>query len=158
MAAPAQAAENYGQYSRFGERSAGQHWADGQVAGQWAWKPLSSTTSEISWGDPKKWPPAYGEKFVHSGDWLMLDGWRDNGTYYTVRVTKEQIGDAKCGNLRALATSGRQHYVKWGISSQGYCLKAWGGDDHREIVREGGRLRAHPDLVAARALLEPLPG
>ncbi|WP_200824057.1 hypothetical protein [Nonomuraea solani] len=126
MPGPAQAAENYGEYSRFGERSAGQHWADGQAAGQWTWKPLSSTSSEISWGDPKTWPPSYAEKFVHSGDWLTLDGWRDNGTYYTVRVTKEQIGDAKCGNLRTFATSGPQHYVKWDIPSTGYCLKAWG--------------------------------
>ncbi|MEO3798045.1 hypothetical protein ABGB14_48290 [Nonomuraea sp. B10E15] len=53
---------------------------------------------------------------------LMLDGWRDNGTSYTVRVTKEQIGDAKCTNLRTFATSGRQHYVKWGIPSTGYCV------------------------------------
>ncbi|MFI7641552.1 hypothetical protein [Nonomuraea sp. NPDC049400] len=126
MAGPARAGENYGQYSQFAERSAGQHWADGQAAGQWTWKPLSSTTSEISWGDPKKWPPDYAEKFVHDGDWLMLDGWRDNGTYYKLRVTKEQIGDAKCGNLRTFATSGQQHYVKWDIPAQGYCLKAWG--------------------------------
>ncbi|WP_199565408.1 hypothetical protein [Spongiactinospora rosea] len=126
--APAQAAvtENWGQYSRMMERSAGQHWADGQAAGQWTWKPLSADTSEVSWGDPKKWPPKSAEKFIHSGDWVMLDGWRDNGTYYTVRVTKEQIGDAGCGNLRTIATSGRQHYVKWDIPGQAYCLKAWG--------------------------------
>ena len=126
VAGPARAGENYGQYSRFADRSAGQYWSDGQAAGQWTWKPLSSTTSEISWGDPKKWPPDYAEKFVRDGDWLTLDGWRGNGTYYTVRVTKEQIGDAKCENLRTFATSGPQHYVKWDIPSQGYCLKAWG--------------------------------
>lgn len=126
---PAQAetaGEVYGAYSRMMSRSAGQFWADGKAAGQWAWKPLSDTTSEISWGDPAKWPPNYAEKFVHDGDWVMLDGWRDNGTYYRVRVTKEQIGDAKCDDLRTLATSGRQHYVKWDIPGQAYCLKAWG--------------------------------
>ncbi|MEU7747273.1 hypothetical protein [Nonomuraea sp. NPDC049158] len=126
---PAQAetaGEVYGAYSRMMSRSAGQFWADGRAAGQWAWKPLSDTTSEISWGDPAKWPPSYAEKFVHDGDWVMLDGWRDNGTYYRVRITKEQIGDAKCDDLRTLATSGRQHYVKWDIPGQAYCLKAWG--------------------------------
>ncbi|TDE47868.1 hypothetical protein E1295_22270 [Nonomuraea mesophila] len=126
LAGPVQAGENYGQYSQFAKRSAGNHWSGGQAAGQWTWKPLGPGTSEISWGDPKKWPPSYAEKFVHVGNWLMLDGWRDNGTYYTVRVTKEQIGDAKCKNLRTFATSGRQHYVKWDIPSTGYCLKAWG--------------------------------
>ena len=105
---PAQAetaGEVYGAYSRMMSRSAGQFWADGRAAGQWAWKPLSDTTSEISWGDP-----------------AMLDGWRDNGTYYSVRITKEQIGDATCENLRTLATSGRQHYVKWNIPGQAFCL------------------------------------
>lgn len=126
MSVPAQAAENYGQYSMFGKRRAGQHWSGGQVGGQWAWKPLSSTTSEISWGDPKKWPPTYAEKFIRVGNWLMLDGWRDNGTYYKLRVTKEQIGDVNCKNLKTFATSGPQHYVKWNIPSTGYCLKAWG--------------------------------
>ncbi|WP_219471642.1 hypothetical protein [Nonomuraea rhizosphaerae] len=127
VAVPARAAgEDYGEYSRMFSRSAGQFWADGRAAGQWAWKPLSATTSEISWGDPKSWPPDYAEKFVHAGSWVMLDGWRDNGTYYRLRVTKEQIGDAKCGNLRTIATSGPQHYVKWDIPSQAYCLKAWG--------------------------------
>ncbi|GAA4195452.1 hypothetical protein GCM10022252_41260 [Streptosporangium oxazolinicum] len=120
------AGETYGDYSRFGARSAGQYWTGGQAAGQWTWKPLSSTTSEISWGDPAKWPPTYAEKFVRTGGWLMLDGWRDNGTYYRVRVTKEQIGDASCGSLRTLATSGLQHYVQWDIPSRAYCLKAWG--------------------------------
>jgi hypothetical protein len=130
VALPAQAArtagEDYGAYSRMFSRSAGQFWSGGKAGGQWAWKPLSATTSEISWGDPASWPPDYAEKFVHDGSWVMLDGWRDNGTYYRLRVTKEQIGDAKCGNLRTLATSGRQHYVKWDIPGQAYCLKAWG--------------------------------
>jgi hypothetical protein len=124
--ASATAGENYGQYSQMGARSAGQYWADGRAGGQWTWKPLSGTTSEASWGDPASWPPDYAEKFVHTNGWLMLDGWRSNGTYYRVRVTKEQIGDAKCGNLSTFATSGQQHYVKWDIPSQAYCLKAWG--------------------------------
>ncbi|MET8007189.1 hypothetical protein [Nonomuraea glycinis] len=126
LPASATSGDDYGQYSRIAARSAGQYWADGKVAGQWAWKPLSATTSEISWGDPKTWPPNYGEKFVRDGDWVTLDGWSGNGTYYRLRVTKEQIGDAKCENLRTFATSGPQHYVKWDIPATGYCLKAWG--------------------------------
>lgn len=124
--AHADTGENYGQYSRMAERSAGQYWADGKVAGQWAWKPQSSTTSGISWGDPATWPPSYSETFVHRDGWVMLDGWADNGTYYKLRITKEQIGDARCENLRPLASSGAQHYVKWDIPATAYCLKAWG--------------------------------
>ncbi|MFE0155773.1 STAS domain-containing protein [Nonomuraea sp. NPDC059007] len=118
--------ENYGEYSRMSVRSAGQFWADGKAAGQWAWKPQSSTTSGISWGDPATWPPDSSETFIREGDWVMLDGWADNGTYYKLRITKEQIGDGRCQNLQTLATTGRQHYVKWDIPSQPYCLKAWG--------------------------------
>jgi hypothetical protein len=51
------AGENYGQYSLMFEKSAGQYWAGGAAAGQWAWTPLTATTSDISWGDPKAWPP-----------------------------------------------------------------------------------------------------
>lgn len=117
----------YDAYSRMFTRSAGQYWAGGAVAGQWAWKPTLSTQSEISWGDPANWPPSYAERFLRSGDWVMIDGWTGNGTYYTERVTKELIGDANCANLQPIPSNGgRQHYVKWTIPSSGYCLKAWG--------------------------------
>lgn len=118
--------ETYGQYSRMFARSAGQHWSGGKAAGQWAWKPVSSTESHVSWGDPANWPPKYRERFIRSGGWVLLDGWWDNGTYYTLRVTSEKIGDANCGNLRTFATSGRQHYVKWYLPTSKYCLVATG--------------------------------
>src|SRR5690606_33736370 len=130
MTAPAhatgQAVENYGSYSRMFSKSAGQYWTGKQVGGQWAWKPTSSTVSEINWGDPKKWPPSYAERFIRRGDWVVLDGWSDNGTYYKLRVSKEQIGDGDCSNMRTFSTSGPQHYVKWTIPKTAYCLKAWG--------------------------------
>lgn len=128
-AAPAQAAQQptYDQYSRLLTRSAGQYWSGGKVAGQWAWNPQGSGESRISWGDPAKWPPSYAERFVRGGDWLLLDGWSDNGTYYRLRVTREEIGDGDCRNLRALPSDGgRQHYVQWTIPAKPYCLKAWG--------------------------------
>lgn len=125
---PAEAAQlTYDQFSQMNARSAGQYWAGDQVAGQWAWNPQPAGESRISWGDPAKWPPAYAERFLHDGDWVLLDGWTDNGTYYTVRVTEEQVGDGTCANLLSLPSSGgRQHYVRWAVPAQAYCLKAWG--------------------------------
>jgi hypothetical protein len=127
-AIPAQAAgQTYGDFSRIFARSAGQYWADNQVAGQWTWNPQSATESRISWGDPAAWPPDYAETFLRSGDWVLLDGWSGNGTYYTVRVTKEQIGDASCNGLTTVPSDGgRQHYARWTVPGQAYCLKAWG--------------------------------
>jgi hypothetical protein len=108
-------------------RSAGQYWSGEQVAGQWAWSPDSGTESKISWGDPAKWPPNSAERFAHSGKWVLLDGWSGNGTDYTLRVTREEIGDVNCANMQALPSDGgRQHYVQWTIPTRAYCLKAWG--------------------------------
>jgi hypothetical protein len=120
------ATEVYGDYSLMFQRSAGQYFADGAVAGQWAWSPQSGSESWVSWGDPAAWPPAYHETFIHEGDWVMLDGWTGNGTYYTLRVTNEQLCDASGGNCTTLATSGRQHYVRWTPTPGSYMLRAWG--------------------------------
>ncbi|WP_432942999.1 hypothetical protein ACQPXM_38950 [Kribbella sp. CA-253562] len=131
-AQPAAAApvENYGQYSLMFERSAGQYWAGGTAAGQWSWTPSSATTSDISWGDPKAWPPKSAERFVREGDWVLLDGYNDGvGRPLTQiqRVTTEKIGDATCADLQPLPSAdGRQHYVKWTIPAAGYCLDATG--------------------------------
>lgn len=127
-AAPAAAAPaTYGEFSRIFERGAGQYWSEGQVAGQWAWSPATEGESGISWGDPRTWPPDSAERFIRSGDWILLDGWKDNGTYYTQRITRELVGDASCQDLQPLpADGGRQHYVRWTIPDHGYCLKAWG--------------------------------
>lgn len=125
-AEPAQA-ETYADYSMLFERSAGQFWADGQAGGQWAWDPQSDDESHISWGDPQAWPPSYGEEFVHDGDWLMLEGWHDNGTFYRLDLTTERIGDAQCDDMRDLPVDGGgQHYVQWQIPDEAYCLEATG--------------------------------
>jgi hypothetical protein len=124
------AAENYGQYSLMFEKSAGQYWAGGAAAGQWAWTPLTATTSDISWGDPKAWPPKSAEHFIHSGDWVLLDGYNDGaGRPLTQlqRVTSEKIGSATCTGMQPIASAGGlQHYVKWNIPTTGYCLDAVG--------------------------------
>ncbi|MBO0793619.1 MAG: hypothetical protein J2P36_22075 [Ktedonobacteraceae bacterium] len=125
------ASATYDDYSSMTQRRAGQYWADDQAAGQWAWNPQSGGESRISWGDPAKWPPNSYEKFIHQEDWVMLDGWTGNGTYYKENVggagNGEWIGDATCKNLVPLPSSGgRQHYVKWTIPAQAYCLIAKG--------------------------------
>jgi len=128
----AAASENYATYSQMNVRSAGQFWSDSQVAGQWAWSPNASETdrrleSGINWGHPSNWPPQYNEKFVRVDDWVFLDGWADNGTYYKLRVDKDQIGDAQCNNLKDMPlVEGMQHYTKWTVTGSAYCLKSWG--------------------------------
>ena len=122
--------QTYAQYSLMFEKSAGQYFAGETAAGQWAWTPLSATESDISWGDPKSWPPASAEHFIHDGDWVLLDGYNDGaGRPLTQiqRVTTESIGDADCTNMQPIPSAGgRQHYVKWTIPSTGYCLDATG--------------------------------
>ncbi|GAB3817770.1 hypothetical protein [Kribbella italica] len=123
-------AENYGQYTLMFERSAGQYWAGGSAAGQWSWSPLSATVSDISWGDPKAWPPKNAERFVKSGDWVLLDGYNDGaGRPLTQiqRMTSEKIGDAACNNLQDLSSAGgKQHYAQWTIPADGYCIDGTG--------------------------------
>ncbi len=118
--------EDYGQYSLMNQRHAGRFHSGGKLAGQWSWTPQGDG-SEVSWGDPSRWPPASAERFIRSGTWVLLDGWRDHGTYYVQRVHRELIGDGACHNLVPLPTEGgRQHYVQWPIPPQAYCLQAWG--------------------------------
>lgn len=125
-AAAAAPSEDYGDYSLMTQRHAGQFYAAGNPAGQWSWTPHGDE-SEVLWGDPSKWPPDSAERFIHSGDWVLLDGWRSSGKYYTQRVTRELIGDGSCQNMTPLASdAGRQHYVQWTIPTRPYCLQAWG--------------------------------
>jgi hypothetical protein len=117
-------------YSLMFSRSAGQYHADGQAAGQWAWTPQNSTTSDISWGDPATWPPKSGERFIKSGDWVLLDGFSDGSGLapnQIQRVSSEKIGDANCNFMTNLSSdNNRQHYVKWNIPATSYCLDAVG--------------------------------
>ncbi|ADJ43769.1 hypothetical protein AMES_1945 [Amycolatopsis mediterranei S699] len=126
LAPPAQAAAAvYGDFSLMFQRSAGQYAPPGEKAFQWAWSPQSATESEISWGDPVAWPPSYAEHFIRSGDWILLDGWGGNGTYYTERVTSESFcRGSTCSPISS--DGGRQHYVRWNVPSSDYRLVADG--------------------------------
>jgi hypothetical protein len=118
--------EDYGQYSLMNRRHAGQFYSGGKPAGQWSWTPQGNE-STVAWGDPSKWPSASAERFIHSRNWVLLDGYSYHGAYYVQRVHRELIGDGSCRNLVPLPSEGgRQHYVQWTIPSQAYCLQAWG--------------------------------
>ncbi|ALC80598.1 MULTISPECIES: hypothetical protein [Bacillus] len=127
--AQAQSLGTYGDYSRMFEKSAGQFWS-GNWRNQWAWEPQGGGVSYIKWGDPDQWPPANYEKFEKSDDgkWILLDGFGSNTSFLKQRVTKEQIGDVSCRNMKPLqkVEGGKQHYVKWDIQSEPFCLEAWG--------------------------------
>ncbi|MBD2872707.1 hypothetical protein [Paenibacillus arenilitoris] len=132
----AQSLGTYGDFSRMFERSAGQFWS-GNWRNQWAWEPQGGGVSHIRWGDPGSWPPANYEKFEMSddGQWILLDGFGNNSGFLKQRVTREQIGDVACRNMKPLpkVEGGKQHYVKWNIQSEPYCLEAWG-----QILIPGG--------------------
>lgn len=120
------AQETWAEYSMMGQRRAAQLWSGGKPASQFAWAPQSAAESHVYWGEPNTWPPTYHERFIVSGDWILLDGWWGNGTYYTVRVTHERLCDITCTRCTTIATSGPQHYVRRQIPTNAYCLKADG--------------------------------
>lgn len=125
-AAAAHATETWADYSMMWKRRTGQIWASGKIASQFQWVPRSATEADVYHGDPDKWPPEYRERFVRDGEWVMLQGWWGNGTYYAVNVSKEELCDQDCGSCTTVATSGPQHYAKWAIPGQPYCLRAEG--------------------------------
>ncbi|MCI2416680.1 hypothetical protein MOQ72_04535 [Saccharopolyspora sp. K220] len=128
--------ETYADYSMTEVRSGGEFWAEDNKPhdqdgwrNKWTWTPLEGTPeSSVAWGDPNAWPPESSERFIQSGDWLLLDGWSDNGTYYRQRVESEGIGDGlDCTNQRPIPSDGdRQHYVPWQVPASIVCLIAEG--------------------------------
>lgn len=123
----AEQVETWAEYSMNQTRRAGQIWADGAPVSQFVWAPQGDTESHIYWGDPIKWPHQYHESFIQGDEWIMLDGWWDNGTYYSLRVIEETLCEATCNSTcTTIATSGPQHYTKRKIQTAAYCLKASG--------------------------------
>lgn len=117
----------YADFSRLTERSAGQFGSGDSVAGQWSWRTDGPGQYSITWDQER---PENRERFSRSedGEWLLLDGWGIKGTeYYEQRVTSEYAGDAGCANMEPLPSEGGlQHYVRWDIPEEGYCLDARG--------------------------------
>ena len=128
--------DTYNQYSLMDTQSAGQYWTTSGTgpsveAGQWTWGPQTNGQDWVSWGDAAKWPPTGHEVFIHSGNWVLLDGWSGNGTYYTQRVTSETISNADCVTGKTVLPTdpthpGLQHYTQWTIPTGAYCLFATG--------------------------------
>lgn len=124
-------AETYADYSLMTSQTAGQYWTIGAgavEAGQWTWAPQTSGQDWVSWGDAATWPPSYHEVLIHTGNWVMLDGWAGNGTYYTERVTSEwqAAGDCVTGKTPIPSDGGLQHYTLWTVPDAPYCLFATG--------------------------------
>jgi hypothetical protein len=119
------AADVWGDYSLMNRPVTGEIWDDHQPASLYHWDVVSANESHVHWGNPRKWPVEHRERFIHSGDWVLLDGWWDHGTYYTQRVAQENLCDANCSSCRPLE-GGVQHYAQWRIPDHGYCLQAEG--------------------------------
>lgn len=125
--AKATTASTYADFSLIDKFAYGQIYATGtnQVGSQWAWAPQPDGTSRIMWGAP--WapdkPPSYQEEFQHVGEWVLLNGWYDNGTFYRLKTTTEwqAAGDCRTGRT-FLPTGGPEHYVLWTIPATDYCL------------------------------------
>lgn len=118
--------ETYGQYSQMWRGSYGAYYDDaGNRSGEWDWTYGQPGWRGVSWGDP-----SYREWFARSddGSWMVLDGWRGNGTYYTLRVTGEWYGRYDCTGMtpfKAGKDGGRQHYV-YATAQGSRCLVAEG--------------------------------
>lgn len=126
--ATAAPSENYGEYSLMTRRHAGQFYSGGLPLGEWSWTPQGDE-SLVVWVDLARKAPDSPERFVHSGDWVLLDGYGRHGVgpYNVQRVSRELIGDGACGNMLPLPSDeARQHYVQWKIPPRAYCLQAWG--------------------------------
>lgn len=132
--APPAAATSYSyeQFSLMTTRHAGQYWQNGAPAGQWSWSPNPDNTTDVSWGDPANWPPATFEHFTSDDQWVYLLGYSDRttGEYLPQVVDSERIGDVNCAHMTALATDGRQKYVKRTIPGSAYCLDTTGHLDY----------------------------
>ncbi|WP_190821514.1 hypothetical protein [Saccharopolyspora pogona] len=129
------------------------------MAEHWTWEPQSSgVESRIAWGDPATWPPDVSERFIRSGEWVLLDGWSDNGTYYRQRVDSEVIGNGlDCTNRRPLPSdTDGQHYVPWQVPTSIVCLIAE-GTITKESTGTVSRFPARTALVSARPVLEFVP-
>jgi hypothetical protein len=141
-------------YSLMDRPASGVLWADGQPASKFEWVPVTATESHVLWGDPAQWPPTYRERFIRRGDWVMLDGWWGNGTYYQLHMDQESICSADCTGCQPLPAGRGQHYALWKAPLAGYCLRVQG----RIIAESGaGTVRfAHdqvyvPDLPCSNA-------
>ncbi len=120
-------------YNLMGQRSAGQIWAGAMPVSQWAWSPQPDGTSRIAWGESATWPPASYEVFRRDGDWLVLDGWQDNGTFYDLIADTQY---AVVGGSEVDLPAGTwQDYALWTIPDASYQLFAAG----RVIEQATGR-------------------
>ncbi|HUR88501.1 MAG TPA: hypothetical protein VMZ74_05375 [Ramlibacter sp.] len=119
------AADVWGDYSLMGRAASGVIWDERAPASLYQWDTVSANEAHIHWGSPKNWPTEHRERFIHSGDWVLLDGWWGNGTYYTQRVTKEMLCDAACNSCKPLEGD-VQHYAMWRVPAHAYCLQAEG--------------------------------
>jgi hypothetical protein len=118
--------ETYDQFTQMSRNASGAYYNDGNIKeklGSWNWAPGQPGWRGISWNRPE-----YREWFGISadGNWTVIDGWRDNGTYYTQRVTSESYGRSDCTGMTPFKfTDGRQHYARR-IAGAAYCLLARG--------------------------------
>ncbi|MGH3978079.1 MAG: hypothetical protein ACRDRZ_03595 [Pseudonocardiaceae bacterium] len=160
----------YADFALLDRRRAGQYWAYGAVAGQWAWAPGSPGTTplqpggscHISWGDPAAWPPPTYERFARStdGEWVVLIGYgHTDGRFLRQVVTAEQLSDADGSHPRPLdVTDGAQRYARWRVDERPYRLEAWGHMDW-----EAARIDFHhrqvwsPPEVMGNRYIAPVP-
>jgi hypothetical protein len=124
-ATTAATSEVWGNYSLMDRAVTGVIWDNAGPASQYQWDVVSANESHIHWGTPHSWPVPNRERFIHSGSWVLLDGWWGNGTYYTQRVTHERLCDVTCNTCITLS-GGVQHYAKWNVPTRPYCLQAEG--------------------------------
>jgi len=116
--------ETWGDYSMMLEQRAGMLAHDDQLASQWAWRQAAEDESHIYWG--KALGGKYRERFILDGEWVMLDGWWDNGTYYRIETDFAEMCDINGENVSPLPIGGLEHYTLREIPEEPYILRTSG--------------------------------
>ncbi len=109
-----------------GSERGGTLYSGAHPASRYQWQRATPGEAHVQWTDPVSGKPGSLERFVHVGDWVMLDGWWGNGTYYQQRIERDESCDAACANCTTLATEGAQHYARWRVPAADYCLRTEG--------------------------------
>lgn len=119
--------ETWADFTMMGSQRGATLWSAGNPASHFQWSRASADEAHAQWTDPtRNNAPTSNERFLRVGDWVMLDGWWGNGTYYTQRIERDEWCDAACGNCTTIATEGPQHYARWQVPATDYCLRTEG--------------------------------
>jgi hypothetical protein len=133
--------DTFDQYAPLGQRNAGLVvQANGTWWSEWATNPTSSTTADVTWGDPNTWPTnASTEEWeikqnCSGGNaWVWVNAYRNDtiGARYPITTTRATYYDINSGQLFDITSGGScgtagQPYAVYNVYNSPYILTVWG--------------------------------